>query len=105
MQYISKNIFWVLITTVMLANGGRYHQRPVVISGTVLGEWKKPVEKCWLYIITGEEEAISGKDGKFTISTWQPFPVTITAEHIQYKKQHLKIDKPANDIIIKLEPR
>ena len=103
MRSIIKNIFWVLLTTVLPANGERSVQGHAVISGTVLQENLKPVEKCYLYIIPGEEEAISDKDGKFTINTWQPFPLTINAEHIRYKKQDIKIDKPAKDIIVKLE--
>lgn len=105
MRSILRNASWVLLPAVILVHGERSLQKPAIISGTVLQKNLKPVEKCYLYIISGEEEAISDKDGKFTISTWQPFPVTIKAEHIQYKKQNIKMDKPARDIIVKLEPK
>ncbi|MFT3750418.1 MAG: hypothetical protein QM768_19035 [Agriterribacter sp.] len=105
MRSIVRNIFWILLPTAMLANNAKHLQKPAVISGRVLQKNLAPVGKCYLFIISGEEEAISDKDGKFTITTWQPFPLTIHAAHAQFKKQDIKIDKPAKDIIVTLEPK
>jgi len=55
--------------------------------------------------VSGEEEALSGKDGVFTISTWQQLPVTLVIEHPRYRSKKISINDPSKKTVIKLDPK
>jgi hypothetical protein len=104
MASILKSAFRIIFPAMIIGNAQPYSRPPVTIAGTVLQQKdQKPLENTYLYIIPGEEEAVTEKKGKFLITTWQSFPVTIVVEHHQYKKKQLRIHKPSNDLIIVLE--
>jgi len=104
MTSILKSTFCILFPAMIIGNSQHYSGTVATIAGTVLHQKdQKPLENIYLYIIPGEEEAVTDKKGEFLITTWQSFPVTIVVEHHQYKKKQLKIYKPCNDLIIALE--
>jgi hypothetical protein len=88
----------------IIGNSQHYSGAVATISGTVMHEKdQKPLENTYLYVISGEEEAVTDKKGKFLITTWQSFPVTVIVVHHHCKKKELKIYKPCSDLIITLE--
>lgn len=81
-----------------------YPSRPVKIEGSIVHNLNgKQVENAYVYIVSGEEEALSGKDGIFTISTWQQLPVTLIVEHPKYKSKQISIKDPAQKTTIRLD--
>ena len=91
MTSIFKSAFCILLPAMIIGNGQHYSRAVATISGTVLHQKdQKPLENIYLYVIPGEEEAVTDKKGRFLITTWQSFPVTIVVEHHQYKKKKLK---------------
>jgi len=83
-----------------------YPSKPVKIEGNIIHSLNgKQVENAYVYIVSGEEEALSGKDGVFTISTWQQFPVTLVIEHPKYRSQKISIKDANKRMIIKLDPK
>lgn len=86
-----------LILIIIIAFAGSAFQSnktSSVIEGSVFAETTgKPVADVYLYIVAGEEEAVTLADGKFTLKTWQNFPVRCTLEHKNYARQVLLIRK------------
>ena len=104
MTSILKSAFCIVFPAMIIGNGQHYSGAVATIAGTVLHQKdQKPLENAYLYIIPGEEEAVTDKKGKFLITTWHPFPVTIVVEHRHCKKKKLKIHKSCNDLTIALE--
>lgn len=55
------------------------------VKGKIIDQTNRfPIEKAHIYIISGEEEALSSSEGSFEITTWQAFPLTIKINHDQY---------------------
>jgi hypothetical protein len=65
----------------------------------------KTIENVYIYITSGEEEALSNNKGTFTISTWQDLPVTLVIEHPTYKQKKVRITDASQHQVIKLEPK
>lgn len=83
-----------------------YPSKPVKIEGNVIHSLNgQKVENAYIYIVSGEEEALTGKDGVFSISTWQQLPVTLVVEHPKYKSKQISIKDPAKKAVIKLDPK
>ena len=80
--------------------------QPHLLQGiTVNNLTKQPIENVHLYIVPGEEEAFSQKDGTFKLNTWQQFPVTIVAEHSKYKTTRIVLKEKSQQPSIQLEPK
>ena len=77
-----------------------------VVKGMVIDNSNHtPVEKAYIYIVSGEEEALSLKDGSFEITTWQAFPVTLQIKHEQYKATKIVYKNAAESPLIKLQSK
>lgn len=88
-----------------LAGITKHKPAPIVIQGKVVVQAnKKPVSEAYLYITIGEEEAITDKDGSFTIKTWQSLPATITVEHKRYVKKKVNVTDN-NKLLIELQEK
>lgn len=83
-----------------------YPDRPHTIAGTVKNSTTdKTIENVYIYITSGEEEALSKSNGTFTISTWQDLPVTLVIEHPIYKQKKIRITDASQYQLIKLDPK
>lgn len=103
-----KNAYsWLIaVPALIMSPSDIYPSKPVKIEGNVIHSLNgNKVENAYIYIVSGEEEALSGKDGVFTISTWQQLPVTLVIEHPKYRPQRINIKDPGKKTIIKLDPK
>lgn len=83
-----------------------YPDRPHTIAGTVKNSaTDKTIENVYIYITSGEEEALSNNKGIFTISTWQDLPVILVIEHPIYKQKKVRITDASQYQLIKLDPK
>jgi hypothetical protein len=98
---------WLLAVPALIMSPSEiFPSKPVKIEGNVIHSLNgKQVENAYIYIVSGEEEALTGKDGVFTISTWQQLPVTLVVEHPKYRSQKISIKDPAKKTVIKLDPK
>ncbi len=98
---------WLIAVPALIMSPSEiYPSKPVKIQGNVVHSLNgKQVENAYIYIVSGEEEALTGKDGVFTISTWQQLPVTLVIEHPKYQSQKISIKDPGKKTIIKLDPK
>ena len=86
------------------------HQKFTRNGQTIVGAVKnsatdKYIENVYIYITSGEEEALSNNKGAFTISTWQDLPVTLVIEHPIYKQKKIRITDASQYQLIKLDPK
>ncbi len=83
-----------------------YPGKPAEISGQIIHtDTGQRIENAYVYIVSGEEESLSDKNGKFSITTWQQLPVTLVIEHPQYKKKKVRTSDASQKQVIKLEPK
>lgn len=83
-----------------------YPGKPGQISGQIIHQQTgQRIENAYVYIISGEEEGLTDKNGQFSITTWQQLPVTLVIEHPQYKKKQVRTTDPSKKQVIKLEPK
>ena len=73
----------------------------IVVEGTVLTDSTLiPVADAFVYTVSGEEETLTDKSGRFKLTTWQSLPVAVTIEHRDFKTTTVNITKlPANQLI------
>ena len=70
--------------------------KATVLEGYVyLGKTTTPVEKVYLYIVEGEEEYLTGKNGYFRIESWQKPPFHITVKHSSKPAFRYKVTDPS----------
>jgi hypothetical protein len=76
------------------------------IQGVVVGKDNNlPISHAYLFVVKGEEETITGSNGRFAITTWQKFPVSLSVEHPDYKKIKIVIRESDTKQVIKLEQK
>jgi len=80
---------------------------PVVIEGRVISESTgQPVTQAHVFILDGEEEALTNNKGEFKIKTWQPAPIKLTVEkHDGYRRISIVVKDPAAKQVIRLQSR
>jgi hypothetical protein len=77
-----------------------------VVEGTVVTDKAgKPVMNAHVYIVDGEEEALTNAKGEFRIRTAQKFPLTLTAEHKDHQKTSVVISNAGQKQVIRLQTR
>ena len=80
--------------------------KPVYIQGKIVQKSTgRAIENAYVYIVSGEEEALTEKDGSFKVTTWQDLPVTLIIEHPHYKVQKIKVSDSTQTRLILLEPK
>lgn len=83
-----------------------YPAKPATIHGNIVHSVTgKSIENAYIYIVSGEEESLSDKEGAFTISTWQQLPVTLVIEHPQFKSKKVSAKDASKKQLIRLEPK
>lgn len=99
---MKKYLFSLPITLAMLLTyNDSIRLSQIVVEGTVLSEGSlKPVQDAFVYTVSGEEEVLTDKNGKFRLTTWQSLPVVVTVEHRDFETVKSKITSvPANQSI------
>ncbi|MCP9749804.1 carboxypeptidase-like regulatory domain-containing protein [Ferruginibacter sp. HRS2-29] len=63
------------------------------VSGTIISEeTKSPIDKAYLYVVKGEEEATTDANGNFRFTTWQDKPVKIFISHKNFKSRVITLN-------------
>ncbi len=76
-----------------------------VVSGKVLSAADgKPVANAHVFIVHGEEEALTGSDGRFRIETWQKLPVKLQVQHKSFQSTSVSVSDPNKPVVIRLSP-
>ena len=75
-----------------------------IVEGVLIsGKSGKPVNYAHVYIVHGEEEALTNAKGEFKISTSQPFPLTLTIDHKDFQQTKLTVANNSGKLSIKLK--
>lgn len=103
----TRTASWLIAVPALIFNTSEiYPGQPAIFQGSVVhGVTGKGVENAYVYIVSGEEESLSGKDGNFSISTWQELPVTLVIEHPQFKTKKIVTKDTSKKQVIKLDPK
>lgn len=98
---------WLVAVPVLIFSTTEiYPGKPAEIIGQIIHtETGQRIENAYVYIISGEEESLTDKNGRFFITTWQQLPVTLVIEHPQYKKRKVRTTDASQKQVIKLEPK
>lgn len=75
-----------------------------VVEGQVVAESSgKAVSGVHVYIIEGEEEALTDANGNFRIRTWQKFPLQLTAKYRDRPAVKINVADASSRKIIRLK--
>lgn len=106
MNRIHRNSWLIALPAFILHTSEIYPDKPYTIEGAIKNSANgKSIENVYIYITSGEEEALSTNKGTFTISTWQELPVTLVIEHPVYKQKKIRITDASQYQLIKLDPK
>jgi hypothetical protein len=106
MNRIHRNSWLIALPVIILHTSEIHPHLPHTITGAVRNSSTgKYIGNVYLYITSGEEEALSNNKGAFTISTWQNLPVTLVIEHPLYKQKKIRITDESQYQLVKLDPK
>jgi hypothetical protein len=101
-----KFLIGMFLVSIFSLSATRDSRLPELVKGKIIDiATQSPVENAYIYIISGEEETLSSRNGSFEITTWQAFPLTITINHEQYQKLAVVYKKADDRHVIKLEKK
>jgi hypothetical protein len=76
----------------------------VFVEGVVIEDGTgKPLSGAHVYVVHGEEEALTNGRGEFRIESWQKLPLRVTAELKQYRTAGITVTDPNRKYTIKLK--
>ena len=105
MKQLQLLIFLFLIF-IFNSSSTKEYSSPQIIKGKVVDvKSQQPVEVAYIYIVSGEEEALSSKEGLFEITTWQAFPLSIKINHDQYRSAEVIYKKGIASQVIQLQKK
>jgi hypothetical protein len=97
------------IAFLFMLSGSAEAQRtsPSIIEGKVVAESNgQPVTQAHVFILDGEEEALTNNKGEFRIKTWQSAPFKLTVEkHDAFKRVTIVITNTSAKPLIRLQSR
>lgn len=95
--------YTLLITLAAYSQVKKYP--PVVIEGKVIAEVTgKPVDQAHVYILDGEEEALTNSKGEFRIESWQKTPLKLTVDnYYNYQRVSIVVTDPSKKQVIRLK--
>src|SRR5688572_27395679 len=96
---------FLLATTLLTSFDKPVSNQQKTVTGTIVGTANEGVTNAYVYVVAGEEETLSVKDGKFTLKTWQPLPLLLVIEHNDFEKQRIVIRASEKPVTIKLSER
>ena len=73
------------------------------VKGVVVAENKQPVANAYLYIVKGEEEALTNAKGEFTITSNEKMPISLTIVHKDFKTATWKVNNTAQPLTITVQ--
>jgi hypothetical protein len=88
-------MFNIILSAILLINPLNKHALTFThqIKGTVISaDTKQPVTNAYVYIIKGEEEALTNAKGEFTITTAEQIPFSLTVIHKDFRESKYKIN-------------
>ena len=94
-----------IAVTLLTSFANPFASHPRTVSGKLMGESNTGVSGAYVYIIAGEEETLSVKDGKFSLKTWQPLPFVLVIEHSEFETHKMVIWAEGKPVTIKLSQR
>ena len=101
-----RNSWLIALPVFILNTSGISPDRPHTITWALKNNSTgKYIENAYVYITSGEEEALSNNKGAFTVSTWQDLPVTLVIEHPVFQKKKIRITDASQYLLIKLDPK
>jgi hypothetical protein len=89
----------------LAVDGPQQKNNPLVIEGKVIEEVTgKPVVKAHVFILDGEEEALTNINGEFRIESWQKAPLKLTVDNYNnYRRTTVVVSDPARKQVIRLK--
>ena len=76
----------------------------VFIEGVVVEDGSgKPLSGAHVYVVHGEEEALTNGKGEFRIESWQKLPLRVTAELKDYRTAGMTVSDPGRKQTIRLK--
>ena len=95
----------LLTTTILTSFDKPFSNQQKTVTGTIVGKTNKGIPDAYVYVVAGEEETLSVRDGKFSLNTWQPLPLVLVIEHSDFEKQRINIRASDKPVTIKLLER
>lgn len=79
----------------------------VIIKGKVVSDNNgQPVAKAHVFIVEGEEEALTNNEGEFQIESWQKTPLKLTVSSYKgYSKTTVLVHNAAQKQVIRLKDK
>ncbi len=102
-----KNVIPVLLLLLFILLNSSFvpvsGKRLITVKGTVLSDKTgKPVPGALVYIVLGEEEALTKVKGEFSIETTKKLPLEVVTEHRDYKKHSVELTSLTDNLVIRL---
>lgn len=100
-----KRNFFLIIVLLISLSGQAQHKKSVVIEGRVVEETTgRPVSNAHVYVVEGEEEALTNSNGEFTLESWQKLPLTLTVDtYRRYRKLSIQVADPSRKQLVRLK--
>jgi hypothetical protein len=95
----------LLATSILTSFDNPVSNQQKTVTGKIVGSSNEGVTDAYVYVVAGEEETLSLKDGKFSLKTWQPLPLVLVIEHNDFEKQRIVIRASDKPVTIKLSER
>jgi hypothetical protein len=95
----------LLATTILTSFDNPVSNQQKTVNGTIVGKANEGISDAYVYVVAGEEETLSVRDGKFSLKTWQPLPLVLVIEHSDFEKQRIIIRASDKPVTIKLSER
>lgn len=94
----------LLLVNFFLLSGTLPTTQPAVIEGRVLWETNKsPAVNVYVYITEGVEEALTDKEGNFSIRTWKKLPTELVVKYKDQKTHKTSVRDPGQKVVIYLK--
>ncbi|WP_081658844.1 carboxypeptidase-like regulatory domain-containing protein [Terrimonas ferruginea] len=75
----------------------------VVVQGKVVDARNdKPIAKVHVYVVRGEEEALTDNNGRFRVQSWQSLPLKVSATAQGFQTVSLLVKEPGKELVIRL---
>lgn len=103
---ILKSTLFVYVLLILFPVYSQVKTEALIIAGQVVTEKGDPVRNAHVYIIDGEEEALTNGNGEFSIRSWQKAPIKLTVEKPDlYRKASIIVTDPGRKQVIRLKTK